>query len=544
MEINFSYDYEGKRYASKASNEQVMMNFVQSGCKYKLEINAKKMISNVRVSIESPANYDKESRIFVNGYQSWTDSREYFIDEKMRSLNKFSKPFLKALGLCRSGDYSFKKYSNKVGAFHGYSYSYIRKGNNFELFCSLNERTGYTIFNFDVDSKNVIIEKDLEGINILGEYEVLNFAVFCGSETQVFDNYFSCLDIPPVRVERTTGYTSWYNYYENITQKDIEKDLKAFVDNDKKFDMFQVDDGFQTAVGDWLSIDKNKFPKGMKYIADIIKNENVKAGIWLAPFSAKTNSIIAKTHPDWLVKNKKGKPIIAGLNWGGFYALDIYNLEVREYVKEVFNVVLNEWGFDMVKLDFLYGACMEPTTSKTRAEIMFDGMEFIRDCVGDKLVLGCGVPLAPSYGLVDYCRIGADVGLYWNSKLKDKLTHREDVSTINTLNNSIFRRQLDGRAFINDPDVVLLRDYNIDLSTEQRKVIALVNKLFGRLIFVSDRITEYNDYQMLAFDETMKKDDIAITSAEYIEKMIMCVKYLINGEEKQLKFDMNCGKIL
>ena len=544
MIINLWYDYEGKSFQIVNSNKHVDIEYSVLDNKHVLTLDAKVKISNVKVTLKDNATYSTNSRVYVNGYQSWTDSREYFLNEKMTSLSKISKPFLKMLGLCRAGDYHFKEYSNKVGEFHGYSYSYIRKDNIYTLYCSLNERTGYTIFNFDVKGKSILIEKELEGISIEGKYEVLNVAVYKGRENEVFDKYFSQLNLPPVKMGRTTGYTSWYNYYEAITQDDIEKDLKAFVDNDKKFDIFQVDDGYQTAVGDWLSVDSVKFPNGMKYISDLIKSNDVMAGLWLAPLSAKKNSVIAKTHPDWLVKNKKGKPVIAGLNWGGFYALDIYNPEVREYVKHVFDVVLNEWGYDMVKLDFLYGACMVPTSTKTRGEIMFDAMDFIRECVGEKLILGCGVPLAPAYGNVDYCRIGADVGLKWERTLLNRLSHREDVSTINTLNNTIFRRQLDGRAFVNDPDVVLLRDYNITSSLEQRRVIALVNKLFGGLIFVSDRITAYNEEQMLSFDETMKKDDINIISAEYVEKMIMCIKYTINGVEKQLKFDMNCGKIL
>jgi len=30
----------------------------------------------------------------VNGYQSWTDSKEFFIDEKMKTLSKLAKPLL------------------------------------------------------------------------------------------------------------------------------------------------------------------------------------------------------------------------------------------------------------------------------------------------------------------------------------------------------------------------------------------------------------------------------------------------------------------
>ena len=163
-------------------------------------------------------------------------------------------------------------------------------------------------------------------------------------------------------------------------------------------DFFQIDDGYQTAVGDWLSIIDEKFPDGMKHCADEIHAKGMKAGLWLAPLGAQFNSKIRKEHPDWIIKDKKGRQVLAGINWGTFYALDIENEECAEYIRHCFDVILNEWGFDMVKLDFLYAACIIPRNGKSRGQLMCEAMDFIRYCVGDKLILGCGVPLWPSFG--------------------------------------------------------------------------------------------------------------------------------------------------
>ena|GEM_PF-3606543 len=59
---------------------------------------------------------------------------------------------------------------------------------------------------------------------------------------------------------------------------------------------------------------------------------------------------------------------LTGSNWSGFYALIFYNPEVQEYIKNVFSVILNEWGYDMVKLDFLYAVCLLPRKNKTRGQ--------------------------------------------------------------------------------------------------------------------------------------------------------------------------------
>ncbi len=223
--------------------------------------------------------------------------------------------------------------------------------------------------------------------------------------------------------------------------------------------------------------------------------------------------------------------------------MDIENPEAREYIRHVFDVVLNDWGYDLVKLDFLYAAAIVPNHGKTRGQLMCEAMDFLRECVGDKLILGCGVPLFPAFGKVDYCRIGADMGLSWKCVT---FTHRENVSTINTLGNSIFRRHLDGRAFRNDPDVFLLRENNMQCSFEQRKIISTVNKLFGSVLFTSDNVGDYNQLQMQTLLKTFSKDDIQILKAEFLsnDRRVIGIQYLENGEPNQFRFDLQHGKIL
>ena len=226
--------------------------------------------------------------------------------------------------------------------------------------------------------------------------------------------------------KRRTGYTTWYKYYGNVDERVVRRDLASIKALDVPFDCFQIDDGYQAAIGDWLCTDTKKFPSGMKSIADDIHAGGMIAGLWLAPFAATKKSKLFKEHTDWFIKDKNGKPYKTGHNWGGFYSLDIYNAGARQYLKDVFHTVLNDWGFDLVKLDFLYGACVLPMHNKSRGEIMCDAMDLLRECCGDKLILGCGVPMMPAFGKVDYCRIGSDISLKWQQR-KDVI--REEVST-------------------------------------------------------------------------------------------------------------------
>ena len=119
-------------------------------------------------------------------------------------------------------------------------------------------------------------------------------------------------------------------------------------------------------------------------------------------------------------------------------------------------------------------------------------MDFLREILKDKIILGCGVPLASAFGKVDYCRIGPDISLDYDDKLFMRLMHLERPSTKHTMLNSIFRRQLNTRAFINDTDVFILRDKNTSLSLKQKKELAIINCLCGGVIFASDNFATYS----------------------------------------------------
>lgn len=507
------------------------------------------MHSNVPLEIKKlevsvPFVFKSDDRIFPNGFQSWTDCREMFIDETPQHQDKFARYLLENTRAGATGDYSFTENISVPGMFYGFSYLYVRQNEKYNLFASLNERTGYTIIKTNCIDNYIIFEKDLEGVTINGNYEILDVVELNGSEDEVFERWFQVLNIPKPKVKKTNGYTTWYNYYSKITEQIVERDLESLSTVNAEIDIFQIDDGFQTATGDWLSIDNKKFPKGMKYCVDIIHKKNMKAGLWLAPFAIAQNSKIVKNHKDWLLKDKKNKPLKCGLNWGGnFYSLDISKNEVRKHIKHYFDVVLNEWGFDMVKLDFLYCTAQIPQYNKSRGQLMCEAMDFLRECVGDKLILGCGVPLMPSFGKVDYCRIGADMDLKW---LQYDLKNREIISTTHTLQNSIFRRQLDNRAFRNDPDVFLLRNENMKCSVMQRQIIANVNRIFGSLLFTSDNVANYHDWQNEMLIKVFDKSDIKVLTAEFNKdrRTVINIRYLENNTEKTFSFDIHSGIIL
>ena len=544
--INYylKYECEGRMYDScdtRAALASVDVSF--DGSRLTATLRPVRPIEVKKFYVDIPYSYREGQFCFVNGYQSWTDSREYPIDSKMTTFTRLAEfsiknVFMKNSGLGRAGDSFINRYPRKKGEFYGYSYGYLRQGDEVDLFASLGERNGYTIVRFDVKGGYVRFEKDLEGVTFDGESPILEAAVLNGGYDEVFDRWFDLMGIE-CRGSRKSGYTTWYNYYGGITEEIVDRDLKALSALKEKVDIFQIDDGHQRCIGEWLNTDRSKFPSGMKATADKIHDAGLLAGLWLAPFAATKNSFIYIVHRDWLVCYDKGRPYPAGPNWGTFYAIDFYNKDAAAYIKKVFDTVLGEWGYDMVKLDFLYAACVLPMRGKSRGQIMCEAMDFIRECVKDKMILGCGVPLMPAFGKVDFCRIGADVSLGWQFR---KHMIREDVSTPNTVCCTIFRRGLNGRAFLNDPDVFLLRDSNIGMTFEQRKLLAKINGLFGDLLFVSDNVAEYNREQAEVFADTIAKKDVVIRRAGFVDDETIKVEYFENGVEKEFAFNYKNGR--
>lgn len=437
--------------------------------------------------------YENKERFFANGFQSWTSSREYKKGDVQYGLRTLSNLPIARKFSGASGDYSFCEYGKDL--YHGFSYCYFRIDEKVELVGSLNERTGYTVFYADMKENVFVAKKDVEGLTIASEYQLFDIVRVQGTYDKAFDEYFALYPKKNTgRVEHLAGYTSWYNYYQNINEEIILRDLQGLKRAGDAANIFQIDDGYETKVGDW-TIDETKFPNGLKPIVDKIHSQGLKAGLWYAPFAAQFGANVIKEHPDWLIRDKHGRKVISGIAWGGFYALDFEKEEVRTYIKAFFDKVFDEWGFDMVKLDFLYAAAIQPRNNKTRGQLMCEAMNFLRECCRDKIILGCGVPLAPAFGVVDVCRISCDVENTFKEKFYVKVTNQEIISAKMAMVNSVYRRHLNGRIWANDPDVFFLRDGGMKkagYTMQQKRLLATVNHMFGDVLFVSDDIGEYD----------------------------------------------------
>jgi alpha-galactosidase len=297
----------------------------------------------------------------------------------------------------------------------------------------------------------------------------------------------------PVPAPVGSGWCSWYHYFTGVRSSDIEENVRRLGDYRGVLDVVQIDDGFQARVGDWLEPDAD-FPGGVAPLAAVIRDAGFGAGLWLAPFLASRSSKLAANHPEWLLRDGRGRPVFALVHtqWHGrwIHALDPTHPEVISWLGDLVRSV-RRMGFDYLKLDFLYagalaGARHDPGARS--AEAYRRGLASLRDALGDDgFLVGCGAPLGPSIGLVDAMRIGPDVAPHWGGGWVDRvLGVRAGPSARNSIHNVLARSALHQRLWQNDPDCVLLRDDDTRLSAREVESVAGAVAISGGLVVASD----------------------------------------------------------
>jgi len=532
------YIKNGKKYKIKRSNRDVRVIVYQDAEHVKIKIRA---ISDDITLIEAketiPFNVNFKDLYFLNGYQSWTDTKEFKLVKRLRDVKKSPHLIVHQYGMDKYGDSTFYKYSIKKS--HGYDIFYSK--GEFESFIyNLNYQTAYLLVELIKDRKDIFLTSMLKGLSVKKGEEVVifDYCYFDSFEEGLasFKKAFPRLE----NKEKIFGYTSWYNYYQNINEEIILRDLEAL---DDRFNVFQIDDGFETFVGDWLDVDPQKFPNGLEPIVKRIHEKGYKAGLWLAPFAVEKKSKVFQEHPDWIKKDKKGHPAQCGGNWSGIYSLDFDNLEAMAYMKKCLEHYAN-MGFDFFKLDFMYCVALYDYDDKTRCQIQDRAYKLIRNILKDKLILGCGANIINSYQKFDYLRIGPDVSLQFDDVAYMRLFHRERPSTKVTIQNTISRSIFDHHLFLNDPDVFLLRDYNIRLSFAQRVALTKINALFGSVLMTSDDLSTYDDTKKKILSDALElfKNGEVISYETRGDKIV--VNYLLNKEAHQFTYDTNKGVLI
>ena len=304
----------------------------------------------------------------------------------------------------------------------------------------------------------------------------------------------------PRRFRKISGWSGWDFYQRQITEQEMLQNV-AFLAKHRDtlpIEYIQLDDGYEIRDGDWL-LTNEKFPHGLKYLADQIHAAGFKAGLWVNPFLAAPDAQVMREHPDWAIKDKTGTPVV--LN--GYAVKEVYGLDctvpgVTDYIRQLAHALTVDFGFDYLKLD---GANRQVLTSlgfpanpaMGRGEAMRLGLEAFRSGMKPDAILLNGSIFGISMGISDVMRVGEDAGGRWDSTLIAKDHGERDrfcgpgeiLRAISATNNHFY---LHNKVWSNDPDYLVVRQegMNSELSLEEARSWATVVAMSNGSIILAD----------------------------------------------------------
>ncbi|MDP1714006.1 MAG: alpha-galactosidase [Anaerolineales bacterium] len=317
------------------------------------------------------------------------------------------------------------------------------------------------------DANVSLVQNKLSGRSEAGEIE---WFIAFGRENVCFEAYAAQLGNRLGKLNKNGApqvWCSWYSLYHAIDEPVLHKIFDSL--GDLPFDVLQVDDGWQAGIGDWEA--NQNFPAGMNALADKIKSTGRRAGLWLAPLIATKSARLFRRHADWFLRDERGRFVSAGFNWGEpLYALDTTHPDVTSWLVALMKQV-RAWGFDYLKLDFLYAGALKGKRYKDmpREAAYRESLRVMREAMGaDAFFLTCGTPILPAIGLCDAIRVGPDVSHKWETYRDAILLYNPTTpGTKNAIRTVLHRLWLKPLLHI-DPDVAYFESKENSLTQEQK----------------------------------------------------------------------------
>lgn len=147
-------------------------------------------------------------------------------------------------------------------------------------------------------------------------------------------------------------FNDWCSFWGDVNQEKILALLDKLSPMD--IDYYVIDAGwYKTSDNDWgashgdWEYSHKKFPKGMKYIADQIKNKGIKPGIWFEFETVGENSNAFGLYKKYLL-HRDGFVLKSGKR--AFW--DFRDDYVNKYLNDKVVTLLKDCGFEYIKIDY------------------------------------------------------------------------------------------------------------------------------------------------------------------------------------------------
>ena len=247
----------------------------------------------------------------------------------------------------------------------------------------------------------------------------------------------------------------------------------------------QIDDGYQSAMGDWLDTGA-AFGGNVRTVLSQIRRRGFEPAIWVAPFVAeeKSNAVPAasRTGSSRTPTARRCDPI-ASLSADGGAGRGTRSTArtrtCRPTSSRVFRTMREEWGCTYFKLDANFWGAMHGgrfhDPRATRIEAYRRGMQAVLRGAGDSFILGCNHPIWPS--------TRPDPRIPQLERHQAHLGSRSRRPAARTCS----RNWQNGRLWWNDPDAIVLAS---DLTDAECQFHATVIYASGGMVLSGDDLTK------------------------------------------------------
>ncbi|MER7687660.1 alpha-galactosidase [Streptomyces sp. NPDC097610] len=173
-----------------------------------------------------------------------------------------------------------------------------------------------------------------------------------GAASRTWHAYQRAFVIPDADQDRPVLFNSWEATHFDISeerQRELARRAAAM-----GVELFVVDDGWfgartsdRAGLGDWAP-NPDRFPQGLKPLADDVHALGMQFGIWVEPEMVNPDSELYRAHPDWV----QFQPGRTRTEFRNQLVLNLARPDVQEYLWEQLDGLLSSAPIDYVKWDF------------------------------------------------------------------------------------------------------------------------------------------------------------------------------------------------
>lgn len=282
---------------------------------------------------------------------------------------------------------------------------------------------------------------------------------------------------PPIPAELPCGWISWYGYRLTMTEDTILENAEVIARHFRKYGVriIQPDHGWQyrDICGHWVT--NEKFPHGMPWLSQRLAEMGFELGLWAAPSVVSEFAPLAQEHPEALIRDAQGQPIVRFERWtwpphGRCYLIDPWAPAGESFLRE-FARLMHSYGVTYLKADFI--------SNWNGARTLRRGMGILREALGPQVILRpCSTALNTNLGICNEIGIARDIG-----NASGRWEHMR-VETLELASKWFMHR----RFWLNNPDSLIVGDAGESVGEAIGRVT--LHALTGGVMFLADRMPE------------------------------------------------------